>query len=445
MLEALGERLGAIFQRLGNRGRLTEADVNDVAREVRIALLEADVNLSVAKEFVAAVKEKAVGADVLASLTPAQSVIKIVHDELVTLMGGAEARLQFSDAPPTVLVLVGLQGSGKTTHAGKLALRLKEQGRRSLLVAADVYRPAAITQLQTLGKQIDLPVFTEASNDPVAIAKHGVEEAKRLGIATVIIDTAGRLQIDEQLMEELEKIKTATRPSEILFVADAMTGQEATRVAKGFNDRLGITGIVLTKMDGDARGGAALSIFKITGAPIKFVGVGEKLSALEPFYPDRLASRILGMGDVLTLIERTQTVYSAEQAKELEQKFRKNEFTLDDFLAQLRQVRKMGPMTDIMKMIPGMSKLVPKDFEIDEKDVGRVEAIICSMTRHERRRPDILNASRRRRIALGSGTQVADVNRLVKQFEASRAMMKQLGGGKRPRIPALPGPRGVSR
>ncbi len=435
MLEALGERLGAIFQRLGNRGRLTEADVNDVAREVRIALLEADVNLSVAKEFVAAVKEKAVGADVLASLTPAQSVIKIVHDELVSLMGGAEARLQFADAPPTVFMLVGLQGSGKTTHAGKLALRMKEQGRRTLLVAADVYRPAAIAQLQTLGKQIDLPVYSDASNDPIAIARAGAAEAKRLGVPTVIIDTAGRLQIDEALMAELEGIKTATRPNEILFVADAMTGQEATRVAKGFNDRLAITGIVLTKMDGDARGGAALSIYKITGAPIKFVGVGEKLSALEPFYPDRLASRILGMGDVLTLIERTQNVYSAEQAKELEQKFRKNEFTLDDFLAQLRQVRKMGPMTDIMKMIPGMSKLVPKDFEIDEKDVGRVEAIICSMTRQERRRPDVLNASRRRRIALGSGTQVADVNRLVKQFESSRAMMKQLGGGKRPRIP----------
>ncbi len=440
MLEALGERLGAIFQRLGNRGRLTESDVNEVAREVRIALLEADVNLSVAKEFVNAVKDKAVGADVLASLTPAQSVIKIVHDELVALMGGAQARLQFSDAPPTVFMLVGLQGSGKTTHAGKLALRLKEQGRRSLLVAADVYRPAAIAQLQTLGKQIDLPVYNETSNDPVAIARHGVEEAKRLGIPTVIIDTAGRLQIDEQLMLELERIKSAVAPKEILFVADAMTGQEATTVAKGFNERLGITGIVLTKMDGDARGGAALSIYKITGAPIKFVGVGEKLSALEPFYPDRLASRILGMGDVLTLIEKTQNVYSIEQAKELEQKFRKNEFTLDDFLAQLRTVRKMGSMTDILKMIPGMSKALPKEFEIDEKDVNRIEAIICSMTFQERRRPDILNASRRRRIASGSGTQVAEVNRLVKQFEQSRTMMKQLGaGGKRGRLPSLPG------
>jgi signal recognition particle subunit SRP54 len=438
VLEALGERLGAIFQRLGSRGRLTEADVNEVAREVRVALLEADVNLSVAKEFVNAVKEKAVGADVLASLTPAQSVVKIVHDELVSLMGGAEARLQFADAPPTVLLLVGLQGSGKTTHAGKLALRLKEQGRRSLLVAADVYRPAAIAQLQTLGKQIDLPVYTDASNDPVAIARNGVEEAKRLGIPTVIVDTAGRLQIDDALMAELERIKAVTRPSEILFVADAMTGQEATRVAKAFDERLGITGIILTKMDGDARGGAALSIYRITGAPIKFVGVGEKLSALEPFYPDRLASRILGMGDVLTLIEKTQSVYSLEQAKELEQKFRKNDFTLDDFLAQLRTVRKMGSMTDILKMIPGMSRALPKEFEIDEKDVSRVEAIICSMTRQERRRPEILNASRRRRIAQGSGTHVAEINRLIKNFEQSRQMMKQLGG-KRPRLPSLPG------
>jgi len=439
VLEALGERLSAIFQRLGSRGTLTESDVNDVAREVRVALLEADVNLAIAKEFVAAIKEKAVGADVLASLTPAQSVIKIVHDELVTLMGGAEARLQFADAPPTVYMLVGLQGSGKTTHAGKIALRLKEQGRRSLLVAADVYRPAAIAQLQTLGKQIDLPVYAESSNDPVAIAKHGVDEAKRLGIPIVIIDTAGRLQIDTALMDELAEIKAATRPKEVLFVADAMTGQEATKVARGFDERLGISGIVLTKMDGDARGGAALSIFKMTGAPIKFVGVGEKLSALEPFYPDRLASRILGMGDVLTLIEKTQSVYSAEQAKELEAKFRKNQFTLDDFLGQLRTVRKMGSLTDILKMIPGMSKALPKEFEIDEKDVNRIEAIICSMTRNERRRPDVLNASRRRRIALGSGTHVADVNRLVKQFEQTRAMMKQMGGGgKRPRLP-MPG------
>ena len=435
MLEALSDRLGAIFARLTSRGRLTEADVNDVAREVRVALLEADVNLAVAKDFVAKVKEKAVGADVLASLTPAQSVVKIVHDELVALMGGAQSRLQFSDAPPTVMMLVGLQGSGKTTHAGKLALRLKEQGRRSLLVAADIYRPAAIEQLKTLGRQLDLPVFSEERANPVDIAKHGVAEAQRLGIPIVIVDTAGRLQIDDALMAELEKIKAAVKPKEILFVADAMTGQEATNVAKGFHARLGLTGVILSKLDGDARGGAALSIFAMTGAPIKFVGVGEKLSALEAFHPDRLASRILGMGDVMTLIEKTQSVYSLEQAKALEQKLRKNDFTLDDFLDQLRQVRKMGSMAEIVKMIPGMQKMMPKDLEIDEKDVGRVEAIICSMTRQERRRPDILNASRRKRIALGSGTQVAEVNRLVKQFEASRQMMKQLGGGKRPRLP----------
>jgi len=440
MLEALSTRLGAIFDRLSNRGRLTETDVAEVLREVRIALLEADVNLSVAKAFVNAIKERAVGADVLQSLTPGQSVIKIVHDELVTLLGGAEARLQFADAPPTVYMMVGLQGSGKTTHTGKLALRLKEQGRRTLLVAADVYRPAAIDQLKTLGRQIDLPVFDEGIGDPVKIARDGVAEAKRLGIPTVIIDTAGRLQIDEKLMDELARIKAAVNPKEILFVADAMTGQEATNVAKGFNDRLGITGVILTKMDGDARGGAALSIHKITGAPIKFVGVGEKLAALEPFYPDRLASRILGMGDVLTLIEKTQSVYSEEQAKDLAQKLRKNDFTLDDFLEQLRTVRKMGSMNDIMKMIPGLSKALP-NVDIDEKDVKKVEAIICSMTRRERSRPDILNGSRRKRIAAGSGTQVADVNRLVKQFEQSRQLMKQMGGGKRGRfrLPQLKG------
>jgi signal recognition particle subunit SRP54 len=436
LLEALSERLGAIFARLGNRGRLTESDVNDVAREVRIALLEADVSLPVAKDFVNRVKERAVGADVLASLTPAQSVIKIVHDELVALMGGAVARLQFADAPPSVIMLVGLQGSGKTTHAGKLALRLKEQGRRSLLVAADVQRPAAIAQLQTLGKQIDVPVYAETSGDAVGIAARGVAEARRLGLSTVIIDTAGRLQIDEELMAELDRLKAATSPKEILFVADAMTGQEATRVAKGFDERLSITGIILTKMDGDARGGAALSIFHATGAPIKFVGTGEKVNALEPFHPDRIASRILGMGDVLTLIEKTQSVYSERQARELEQKLRKNEFTLDDFLGQLRQVRKMGSMTEIMKMIPGLSRALP-NVEIDERDVKRIEAIICSMTERERRHPAMLNASRRRRIALGSGAQVSDVNRLVKQFEASRHMMKQLGGGKRPRLPFL--------
>jgi signal recognition particle subunit SRP54 len=436
MLDGLSERLGAIFQRLRSRGRLTEADVSEVLREVRIALLEADVNLAVAKDFVARVKERAVGSDVLTSLTPAQSVIKIVHDELVALLGGAEARLQFSDAPPSVIMLVGLQGSGKTTQAGKLALRLKEQGRRSLLVAADVYRPAAITQLQTLGKQIELPVFDEGAGDPVKIARHGVAEAQRLGISTVIIDTAGRLQIDDALMAELEAIKAAVNPKEILFVADAMTGQEAAKVAKTFNDRVGITGVILTKFDGDTRGGAALSIHQVTGAPIKFIGVGEKLPALEPFHPDRIASRILGMGDVLTLIEKTQSVYTEEQAKDLAQKMRKNAFTLDDFLSQLRQVRKMGSMSDLMKMIPGLSRALP-DVEIDDHEVRKIEAIICSMTAKERSLPQILNGSRRKRIALGSGTQVSDVNRLIKQFDASRQMMKQFGGGKRPRMPDL--------
>jgi signal recognition particle subunit SRP54 len=438
MLEALSERLSSIFSRMSNRGRLSETDVAEVLREVRVALLEADVSLKVAKDFVNAIKEKATGADVAASLTPAQTIIKIVHDELIELMGGAQARLMYSDAPPTVYMLVGLQGSGKTTHAGKIALRLKEQGRRTLLVAADVYRPAAIAQLQTLGKQIDLPVYAAGQGDPVKIARDGVAEAKRLGIPTVIIDTAGRLQIDDALMVELERIKAEVKPIEILFVADSMTGQEATNVAKVFNDRLGITGVILTKMDGDSRGGAALSIHKMTGAPIKFVGVGEKLAALEPFYPDRLASRILGMGDVLTLIEKTQAVYTEQQAKDIAQKLRKSEFTLDDFLEQLRQVRKMGSMNDIMKMIPGLAKAMP-NVDIDERDVKKVEAIICSMTRRERSRPEILNGSRRKRIAAGSGTQVADVNRLVKQFEASRQMMKQLGGKGGRRGLRLPG------
>jgi signal recognition particle subunit SRP54 len=435
VLEALSDRLGAIFARLRSRGRLTESDVGEVLREVRVALLEADVSLAVAKDFVARIRERAVGRDVLTSLTPAQSVIKIVHDELVALLGGAQARLRFADAPPTVIMLVGLQGSGKTTQAGKLALRLKEQGRRTLLVAADVQRPAAIAQLQTLGKQIDLPVYDEGAGDPVRIAQHGVAEAKRLGIPTVIVDTAGRLQIDDALMTELEKMRAATSPHEILLVADAMTGQEATNVAKGFNDRLGITGVLLTKLDGDTRGGSALSIHHVTGAPIKFIGVGEKLSALEPFHPERLASRILGMGDVLTLIEKTQAVYSEDQARELATKLRKQEFTLDDFLSQLRQVRKMGSMSDILKMIPGMTRALPKDLEIDEGELAKIEAIICSMTMRERDNPSILNGSRRKRIARGSGTQVSDVNRLVKQFESSRQMMKHFAGGKRGRLP----------
>jgi signal recognition particle subunit SRP54 len=437
VFDQLSDRLSAIFSRLSGRGKLTENEVNEALREVRIALIEADVALPAAKQFVARIKERAIGADVLESLTPAQTIVKIVHDELVSLFGGAHARLQFADTPPSVIMLVGLQGSGKTTQAGKLALRLKEQGRRTLLVAADVYRPAAIDQLKTLGKQIDLPVFDEGQGDPVKIARSGVAEARRLGLSTVIVDTAGRLQIDEALMIELERIKAATNPKEILLVADAMTGQEATNVAKGFNDRLGITGVILTKMDGDTRGGAALSIFNETGAPIKFVGVGEKLSALEPFHPERLASRILGMGDVLTLIEKTQNLYSEEQAKKLEEKLRKQSFTLDDFLEQMRQMKKIGSMTDILKMIPGLSRALPKEFEIPESKLKQTEAIICSMTRAERRNPSILNGSRRKRIAIGSGTQVSDVNRLIKGFESAQKMMKQLGGGKgKRRLPA---------
>jgi signal recognition particle subunit SRP54 len=435
LFDQLSERLGAIFERLSGRGRVTESEVNEALRELRVALLEADVSLAAAKAFVARIKERAIGADVLESLTPAQTILKIVHSELVELLGppsgSASSRLQFSDAPPSIIMLVGLQGSGKTTQAGKLALRLKEQGRRSLLIAADVYRPAAIDQLQLLGKQIDLPVYERGAGDPVRIVRDGIAEAKRLGLSTVIIDTAGRLQIDEDLMEELARIKALANPHEILLVADAMTGQEATNVAKGFHDRLGITGVILTKMDGDSRGGAALSIHSVTGAPIKFVGVGEKLSALEPFYPDRLASRILGMGDALTLIEKTQSLYSEEQAKKLEEKFLKQSFTLDDFLEQMRQVRKLGSINDLLKMVPGLSKALPKNFEIPEREFVKIEAIICSMTRAERRSPDLLNGSRRKRIARGSGTEVSDVNRLVKQFDQARQMTKHLGAKKR--------------
>jgi signal recognition particle subunit SRP54 len=435
LFDQLSDRLGAIFERLSGRGKVTEGEVNEALREVRVALLEADVSLATAKAFVARVKERAVGANILESLTPAQTILTVVHAELVELLGPTSAsgrgRLQFFDAPPSVIMLVGLQGSGKTTQAGKLALRLKEQGRRSLLIAADVYRPAAIEQLQMLGKQIDLPVYERGTNDPVRIVREGIAEAKRLALSTVIIDTAGRLQIDEALMDELEEIKAVAAPHEILLVADAMTGQEATNVAKGFHDRLGITGVILTKMDGDTRGGAALSIHSVTGAPIKFVGVGEKLGALEPFYPDRLASRILGMGDALTLIEKTQSLYSEEQARKLQEKLLKQNFTLEDFLEQMRQVRKLGSMTDLLKMVPGLSRALPKNFEIPERELVKIEAIICSMTRNERRNPDVLNGSRRKRIARGSATEVSDVNRLVKQFEQARQMAKHLGGKKR--------------
>jgi signal recognition particle subunit SRP54 len=438
LFDQLQRSLEAIFDRLSGRGRVSEGEVNEALREIRVALLEADVSLDAAKAFVARIKERAIGADVLESLTPAQTILKIVYEELVELLGpptgSGRARLQFSDAPPSVIMLVGLQGSGKTTQAAKLALRLKEQGRRSLLIAADVYRPAAIEQLKTLGRQIGLPVYDQGTADPVRIVRDGIAEAKRLGLSTAIVDTAGRLQIDEPLMEELAKIKSVAQPREILLVADAMTGQEATQVARGFHERLGVTGVILTKLDGDARGGAALSIHRVTGAPIKFVGVGEKLSALEPFYPERLASRILGMGDALTLIEKTQNLYSQEQAKQLEQKILKQTFTLDDFLEQMRQVRKLGSLNDILKMVPGLSKALPKNFEIPEREFTKVEAIICSMTHGERRNPDVLNGSRRKRIARGSGSSVADVNRLVKQFDQARQMTKHLGRTRRGRL-----------
>jgi len=426
MFQTLSDRLGAIFQRLRSRGKLTEADVSEVLREVRIALLEADVNLKVVKDFIASIRVRAVGAEVLESLTPAQAVIKIVHDGLIEMIGPKSEPMRFAPSGPSAIMLVGLQGSGKTTHAAKLALRFKEQGRRPLLVACDVYRPAAITQLRVLGEQIGVPVYEEAGNDPTVIAQHALEESRKIGYGAVLLDTAGRLQIDEPLMRELETIKRLTAPTETLLVVDSMTGQEAVNVAKAFDARIDLSGMILSKVDGDSRGGAALSIRAVTGKPIKFIGTGEKVSALEEFHADRLVSRILGMGDVLTLIEKSQQVFDDTQAKELATKLRRQSFTLQDFLEQLRQMRKMGPLADLVKMIPGLSKIAPAQ-DIDEREVSRIEAIICSMTARERVDPGVLNASRRRRIAKGSGTQVQDVNRLIKQFESSRQMVKQFG------------------
>ena len=434
MLQGLSDRLGAIFQRLRSRGKLNEHDVSDVLREVRIALLEADVNLKVVKDFIASIRARAIGAEVLESLTPAQAVVKIVHDGLVDLMGTQVAPLKFMPAGTTAIVLAGLQGSGKTTHAAKLARILKEEGRRPLLVACDVYRPAAIAQLKVLGEQIDVPVFSADGTDPVAIARQALAHARQVGNGVAIFDTAGRLQIDERLMTELESICAAVEPSEVLLVVDSMTGQEAVNVAQEFDRRIALTGTILTKMDGDSRGGAALSIRAVLGKPVKFIGTGEKVTAIEPFHPDRLVSRILGMGDVLTLIERSQAVFDEAQTKELAQKLRRQAFTLQDFLDQLRAVKKMGSLGDIAKMIPGVGKLV-KDNPIEDGQVARTEAIICSMTPLERADPAVLNASRRRRIAKGSGVQVQDVNQLVKQFEASKQMMKRLGRMRRPPAP----------
>ena len=434
MFETLGDRLQSVFDGLQRRGKLTEADVDKAMREVRLALLEADVNYKVVKGFVGRVRERAVGQEVMRSLTPGQQVVKIVHDELINTLG-EPGRLNLGLQSPAVIMLVGLQGAGKTTMAGKLALHLRKPGRRPLLVAADVYRPAAIDQLQTLGRQLDIPVYDEGIKaNPVNVCNNGVKHAMNNGLTTVILDTAGRLNIDEMMMDEIKSIKEKVSPIETLLVADAMTGQQAVRVATDFNDAVQITGLIMTKIDGDARGGAAISMREVTGVPIKFLGTGEKLSAIEPFHPDRLASRILGMGDVLTLIERAQEEMDEAEAQEAGEKLMRGEFTLDDFLKQMQQVKKLGPIGQLLEMIPGMGQMA-KDVDLSsaEKDLSRIEAIIRSMTMKERQNPKIIKASRKRRIAAGSGTSVQDVNALLKQFREMQKMMKQLSKGGRGR------------
>ncbi len=425
--EGLTEKLSAAFKRLRGKGRLTEADVKDAMREIRLTLLEADVSYKVVKDFVAKVSERAVGEDVLESLTPAQMIVKIVNEELISLMGGTVANLDFASKPPTVIMLCGLQGAGKTTGGAKLAAYLKKNlSRRPLLVACDVYRPAAIKQLQVVGEQVGIPVFEQGQGDPVQIAKAALRHAADYGNDVVLIDTAGRLSIDEVLMDELRSLKAELNPREILLVVDAMTGQDAVNTAEAFNNALDITGVMLTKLDGDARGGAALSVRAVTGKPIKFAGVGEKLDAIEPFYPDRMASRILGMGHVLTLTEKAEQNLDAKKAAELEEHLRKNRFTLTDFLDQMGQLKRMGSMTDLLAMIPGMDAGALKNVTIDEKAMPRMEAIILSMTPKERENPSILQASRKRRIAAGCGQRVEDVNRLLKQFEQMQKMLKQM-------------------
>ncbi|MGQ9612329.1 MAG: signal recognition particle protein [Chloroflexus sp.] len=431
MFESLSDRLQAVFQKLGSKGRLTEDDVREAMKQVRLALLEADVNFRVVKEFVAKVTEQAIGEEVTKSLTPHQQVIKIVHQELINLLGTENVPLQEARPGPTVIMLVGLQGTGKTTLAAKLALHLRKKGKRVLLVAADVYRPAAITQLQALGRQLNIPVYSEGTQaSPPDIAEHALEHARKELFNVVIIDTAGRLQIDEPLMQELEQIENRVHPIERLLVVDAMTGQEAVRVAETFNQRVKLTGVVMTKMDGDARGGAALSVRAVTGVPIKFLSTGEKVdgNTLEVFHPDRLASRILGMGDVLSLIERAEQLYDAEQAKKMQKRLSKGEFDFEDFLNSLHQMRKLGPLQQIIAMIPGLNQLARDEELLDERHVKRVEAIIYSMTPEERRRPEIIKGSRRERIARGSGTSVQEVSQLVKQFQQTQRMMKQLAG-----------------
>ena len=424
--EGLTEKLSNAFKRLRGKGRLTEADVKEAMKEIRMALLEADVNYKVVKDFVAKVTERAVGSDVLESLTPAQMIVKIVNEELTALMGGESAKLTISPKPPTVVMLVGLNGAGKTTNGAKLAGFMKKQGKRPLLVACDTFRPAAITQLEVVGQQVDVPVFQMGQIDPVDIARAGIEHAKQHGNDMVFIDTAGRLHVDEELMEQLKVMKAAIDPTEILLIVDAMIGQDAVNAAKAFDEALDITGVMLTKLDGDARGGAALSIKAVTGKPIKFVGVGEKLDQVEIFHPDRMASRILGMGDVLSLIEKAQQTFDAKKAAELEQKLRKNRFTLSDFYDQLVQIKSMGSLSDIAGMLPGVNAKALEGANVDEKSLARTEAIILSMTPAEREDPSLLNNSRKKRIAAGSGTQVVDINRLLKQFEMMRQMTKQL-------------------
>ena len=426
MFESLGEKLNNAFKRFRSKGKLTEADVKVGMREIKLALLEADVNFKVVREFIKIVSDRAVGSEVLESLLPAQQIVKIVNEELTRLMGGTQSKLTIAPKPPTVIMMVGLQGAGKTTHAGKLAGLYKKQGKKPLLVACDVYRPAAIKQLQVVGEKLEIPVFTMGDKvSPVEIAKEGVAHAIQKGYDMVFIDTAGRLQIDEVLMDELKNIKAEVNPAEILLTVDSMIGQESVNVAETFNDLLDITGVILTKLDGDTRGGAALSIRYVTGKPIKFVGTGEKLDTIEPFHPDRMASRILGMGDVLTLIDKAQAAYDDKQAAELEQKMRQQTFTLDDYLEQLAQIKNMGSLDQLVGMMPGVNRSALKDAKLDESYLAHTEAIIHSMTKRERERPDIINASRKRRIAAGSGTSVEEVNKVLRQFDQMLKMMKQ--------------------
>ena len=431
MFQSLSEKLENAFKKFKNKGKLTEADVKAGMREIKLALLEADVNFKVVKDFINTVSARAVGTEVLESLLPAQQIVKIVNEELTNLMGGTQSKLEISSKPPTVVMMVGLQGAGKTTHAGKLAGLYKKQGKRPLLVACDVYRPAAIKQLQIVGEKLDIPVFTLGDKEsPVKIAEEGVKHALLKGYDMVFIDTAGRLHIDDTLMGELQAIKEKTSPTEILLTVDAMIGQDAVTVAETFNERLDVTGVILTKLDGDTRGGAALSIKHVTGKPIKFVGMGEKLDTIEPFHPERMASRILGMGDVLSLIEKAEQAIDEKKAAELEKKLRESTFTLDDYLDQFQQIKKMGNLEQLAGMMPGVKPGALKDAKIDEKAIARTEAIIKSMTKREREKPDIINASRRKRIAAGSGTSVEEVNKLLRQFEQIKKLMKQFSNPK---------------